>query len=261
MHEQKTTQEEAQALRENLRNERRISGNQGSPSASQSRGSSNAPFGSDSQDLGADSSRSVGNTEDARSLDRSAKGKPERGGQDSRRSFNDGGSSANRGSETPRYSGLERADPIPEMPVKRGPGRPRKEQVIDTAAQVKKAIFKKATVLTEKEASEYKKPLMSALQSYGEYYDKYIRWRTQQPDMTDIWGNITDFEAEAMANIMIRRGMRNAQAAEAVRAMINGEDYVSVGVMFVPRVMATVEEMKKVPPKPKKRRGRRESID
>src|SRR5579872_6585795 len=147
MHEQKTTQEEAQALRENLRNERRISGNQGSPSASQSRGSSNAPFGSDSQDLGADSSRSVGNTEDARSLDRSAKGKPERGGQDSRRSFNDGGSSANRGSETPRYSGLERADPIPEMPVKRGPGRPRKSRSLIQRLKLKRLFLRKQRYL------------------------------------------------------------------------------------------------------------------
>ncbi|HWS82800.1 MAG TPA: hypothetical protein VN207_00925 [Ktedonobacteraceae bacterium] len=146
------------------------------------------------------------------------------------------------------------------MPVKRPVGRPRKEQAIDAAATIKKAIFKKKTVLTEKEAEEYKKPLMSALQSYGEYYDKYIRWKTQQPAMGDIWGNITDFEAEAMANIMIRRGMRNAQAAEAVRNIINGEDYVSVGAMFVPRIMATVEEMKKVPPKPKKRRAR-ENLD
>jgi hypothetical protein len=145
------------------------------------------------------------------------------------------------------------------LPEKRRPGRPRKEQVIDTAAQVKKAIFKKKTVLTEKEAEEYKKPLMSALQSYGEYYDKYIRWRTNQPNMPDIWGNLADIEVEALANIAIRRGMKSAYAAETIRNAVNGEDYISVGVMFVPRIMATVEEMKKVPPKQKKRRGREAS--
>lgn len=259
--EQKTIQEEAQILREKLRNERNNSTGQGSRGTGKSRRSSNAPIGSDSQDFGGNTSGFSGNSEGIDGFDRSTKGSSKRSGQDNGRSLDYGGSSPNGGYQTPRVAGLERTDPVPDMPpVKRGPGRPRKEQVIDKAAEIKKAIFKKKTPLTEKEATEYKEPLMHAMQSYGEYADRYIKWRTQQIDMADIWGNITDTEAEALANIMIRRGMRSAHAAEAVRNMVNGEDYISVAAMIVPRVIATTEEMKKVPPKPK-RSKKRENLD
>lgn len=261
MDEQKTVQEEAQELREKLRNERNISANKGDRSTGKGRRSTDATIRSDSKNLGGNSSGTFGNSEDVGSFDRSAEGRTQRSGSNNGRSFDYGSSIADGGYQTPgRATGLVRADPITEMPVKRGPGRPRKEQVIDKAAEIKKAIFKKKTPLTEKEATEYKEPLMHAMQSYGEYADRYIKWRTQQIDMADIWGNITDTEAEALANIMIRRGMKSAHAAETVRNMVNGEDYISVAVMVVPRVIATTEEMKKVPPKPK-RSKRRENLD
>lgn len=261
MDEQKTIKEEAQVLRETLRNERNIGANKGNRSVGKGSRGTNDAFRSDSEDFRADTRTFGGNTEDVGGFDRSTKGSSKRSGQNNGRSFDYGSSIADGGYQTPgRATGLVRADPITEMPVKRGPGRPRKEQVIDKAAEIKKAIFKKKTPLTEKEATEYKEPLMHAMQSYGEYADRYIKWRTQQIDMADIWGNITDTEAEALANIMIRRGMKSAHAAETVRNMVNGEDYISVAVMVVPRVIATTEEMKKVPPKPK-RSKRRENLD
>jgi hypothetical protein len=253
-------QEEAQKLRERLRDERTVSTNEGSRSASKGRRSSDAAFGSIGEDFRADSGTISGDTKNARSSDRGSKVSSKRGRQDNGRSLDNGGGLADGDLEASRRTGLVRADPILELP-KRGPGRPRKEEIIDKAVEIKKTIFKKRSPLSEKEAQEYKEPLMSAIQSYGEYADKYVRWRTEQPEMAEIWGDIMDFEAEALANIMIRRGMKSAHAAEAIRSMIAGEDYISVGVMLLPRIIRTTEEMKKIPAKPRKRRVARENSD
>lgn len=249
-------QQLAQKLREDLRN---VRGGQSQPhqtgrGTQQNSASAGRSIGPAGGAFGRDSEKPSRDTENARGNQRSIEVEPERVRPDSGRSINHG-SSAPIGSDqaASSFGQLERVDfdvPLPKRPV----GRPRKEQVIEKVADVKKAFFKKKTPLTEKEAEEYKRSLPAIIQSYGEYADKYISWKTQQTDMPDVWGNITDFEAQALANILIRRGVKNAQAAEVVRNMVAGEDYVSVGVMLVPRIIATTEEMKKVPPKPRKKR-------
>ncbi len=173
-------------------------------------------------------------------------------GYDGGRSSNNGSSITNGNNQTTRYSGVVRVDPPIEDEPKRGPGRP---PIVDTLKDVKSKIFSKKTTLTAREAQEYLEPLIKAIQDYGGYYDKYIMWRTNDPNMAPIWGNLTVLEAGAYARPMINRALKHPQAAEFVRGMINAQDYVNMAVMSIPRIMTTTQQMKKAPPlrKPKVR--------
>lgn len=249
--------DEATKLREELRNVRRNGGSQGNPGARQGSGSTDASQRSNSEDIGADAGRPSGNAETLARGNRGAKGRFERGGQDNGRSLDDRGGAAIRDDQAANTSlGLIRADIAANEPLqtKRPVGRPPKivEDAVDKATKVKTALFKKKSPLTEKEAKDYQESLTRVIQSYGEYADGFVKWRTQDPNMPDIWGNLTDIEAQCLANIMLRRGVKNEHAAETVRAMLNGEDYVSVGVMMIPRVIATTEQMKKAPRRQRK---------
>jgi hypothetical protein len=130
-------------------------------------------------------------------------------------------------------------------------GRPRK--IEDVAGGIKKTFFPKKTPLSEKEAKAMEDTLPRCLQSYGEYLDQVIHWKSQVETPLDIWGDLTDMEARCLSNILIRKARNSGHVADVVRNITNGEDYVAVGVMMVPRVMKTVEELRKSPVKRGKR--------
>lgn len=233
-------------LREELRNERNnASTNERDRSAFQGSRSANVAFRPDSENIRGYTEGTSGNTENARDNDRSAQNSTKRSRQNSGRLIDNNSFDANRGSEA-RRTGLAREDgttfELPVEPQKRPVGRPRKEQVQGTLDSIKKAIFsKKGSVLTKKEADEYHEPLVRAIQDTGSSLDKVIEVWAQKKLEYEIWGNITDFEAEATAKIMIKRGMKDPYAAEAVRKFIDIEDYIAVSVMAIPRIQWTVE--------------------
>lgn len=204
--------------------------------------------------------------------DRGSNEKPQRIRQGRRRSSHDDTSPADGNEQVTgtatRTGSLERIDEIPEridneipapiaqaapIPIKRPVGRPRKEE---TPEKVKTPVFKRG-VLSAGEAQGLQEPLAAALIDYGTYLDKALRMYTADPEMPDIWGDLTDLEASVIGRIMIRRGQRNAAAAELVRNMVEGSDYVNAAVVIVPRAMRTAQTMRAAAPR--RGKGKREN--
>lgn len=240
-------QERAKQLREEMRSERNRTGvNQTSASIITSSRIANAEIRSDSENARGYAEGASGNTEDARGDDRGIEGRAKRSRSDSRRFEHDSSESPD-GSRQTRRVGLERGDiydPLIE-PLDKPLGTARREQVKGTLGAVKNAIFRKSgSTLTKKEADEYYEPLKAAIIDNGASLDQLIAWKTGKPLTYDIWGNITEFEAESLAKIMIKRGMDNPQAASIVRKFIDSKDYITVCVMMVPRVQMTVEVLR-----------------
>lgn len=109
----------------------------------------------------------------------------------------------------------------------------------------------KGSTLTNAEARDLLEPLAAALIDYGGYLDKFLQMRTHSVDMPDIWGDMTEMEANVLARLMIRRGQKNAAAAEVVRNVVHGDDYIQAAIIVVPRVIKTAEALRSVPRKPK----------
>ena len=105
------------------------------------------------------------------------------------------------------------------------------------------------TTLTQQEAKDFLDPLASALIDYGGYVDKFLQYRTHDPAMPDIWGDMTEQEALVLARLMIRRGQKSAAAASVVRNMVHGDDYIQAAIIVIPRVIRTVEATRRVPRK------------
>ena len=109
----------------------------------------------------------------------------------------------------------------------------------------------KSKPLNEKEAKHYEEVLPELIISYGEYADKGIAWYSKQDidEMGVIWGDLSTEEATCITRILIKRGKRNGLTADFVRNLEEGYDYISLGVIIVPRMMKTSEEIKKSPRK------------
>jgi len=109
----------------------------------------------------------------------------------------------------------------------------------------------KSKPLNEKEAKHYEEVLPDLIISYGEYADKGIAWYSKQDidEMGDIWGDLSNEEANCITRILIKRGKRNGVTADFVRNLEEGYDYIALGVIIVPRMMKTSEEIKKSPRK------------
>lgn len=102
----------------------------------------------------------------------------------------------------------------------------------------------KGSTLSNAEAKEYAEPLAAALVDYGGYLDKFLQMRSGDPLMPDVWGDLTEMEAAVLARIMIRRGQKNAAAAEMVRTLVNGDDYIQSALIVVPRIIKTTEVLR-----------------
>lgn len=212
--------------------------NGGDAADESSRGSS-APFGSTGQDFGGYTDGSFGDQGRTGDGDRGIEKESRRARQRRRRLIDDGGSLAERGDQITGPIGLTRDGAIEE---KRPVGRPRK--IRDIGEKISEAIpTLKARTLSQKEIDDYRERLPSLLQSYFEYLDKFLEWRTGTVELT-IWSSVNDTEAKAFADILLRSGSNNKYAAETVRRLIAGEDYITVGVMFVPRMIMTVEVLR-----------------
>ena len=109
----------------------------------------------------------------------------------------------------------------------------------------------KGSTLTNAEARDLLEPLASCLIDYGGYLDKFLQMKTQNPELPDVWGDMTEMEATVIAKLMIRRGQKNAAAAELVRNVVGGDDYIQAAIIVVPRVIKTAEALRSAPRKPK----------
>lgn len=226
----------AEQLRKDMRNERR-DGISGVDESSRSASPASRPTSEDARGY---AGRSSGNTEINGSDDRSSEERTKRVRQNNRRSLNSSLSAPERDDTASKPIGLEPIDEGMKRPV----GRPRKEEPVEN---VREKLFPKRATLTEKEATTYAEALPHCLMSYGEYVDQALNQWTKIEDPIDKWNNLSELEAGSIANILIRKGQKSGQAAEFVRSLINYEEYVVVGVAMVPRIIKTVEEMKRAP--------------
>jgi len=139
------------------------------------------------------------------------------------------------------------------LPSQAGDKKSFTDEVSDGFKKVSDTIFPggKGSTLTNQEAKELLSPLAAALVDYGGYVDKFLQYRTQDPSMPDIWGDLTELEATILAKLMIRRGQKSAGAAAVVRNMVAGDDYIQAAIIIVPRVMRTVEATRRIPRKPR----------
>lgn len=153
-----------------------------------------------------------------------------------------------------RDFGLEEKEKEEKEEEKKKKEKVTKEKFQETAIAVKQKVFKPGKVLTEEEAESFSEVLPDALIDYGDYIDKYIRWKTNQSEeeMLPIWGDLSNEEAQTLTRVLIRRGKKNAVAAELVRELANGYDYIATAVIVVPRAMKTNFEMRKAPRKEKR---------
>ena len=235
----------SQQQRENMRNERRV----GIFGTDQGSGSTSATTGSTSENIRGHADGPIGDDETHGSHHRELENLAQRRGSNRRRFIDNSPGFAENHDQIGRLVqpdkpiGLEATD----TPASRPTGKPRKSIPDD----IKKALFPKKTVLTEKEATSYQDILPACLQSYGEYIDQYVAWRSGDVAL-EIWGNLNDTEAVAMTNILLRKGRSNVHVAEFARSVVNAQDYVTVGVMMVPRVMKTVEVLRASPPRRRK---------
>lgn len=243
--------EQAKRLREEMRSERNSSiTDERDRSTKQSSGSYATPSGPNIEDTRGYTEEPVIDTRETRGNDRSTQERAKRNRQDNRRFEHNSGISANRSSEA-RFVGLERADGIPETSQKSRKEGANAGQIKDTWESIQKALFaKKGSLLTKKEAEESYEPLKESILSCFDDMDKLLDWRVRQRTENrisvtqPIWSNITDFEAETQAKLMIKRGMSNVYAAETVRKFIAMKDYISVGVMYLPRIQLTVDVLR-----------------
>jgi hypothetical protein len=118
--------------------------------------------------------------------------------------------------------------------------------------------FKEGKVLSLKEAEELYEPLIAALQSGFEYMDKGIWLYAMSADEDPIWSDMADEEVAVLAQILIKRGQRNAETAAVVRTLVDSDIWIQVGAITVPRAVKTYKLLKGSP-RPELRRKQQEA--
>lgn len=113
--------------------------------------------------------------------------------------------------------------------------------------------FRENEVLNEKEAEALYEPLKAALGDYFDYADAYI-WHREQHSRADepVWSNADEDDLNAMVRLMLKRGKRSPAAATVARAIVNGDDYVTTAVFFLPRMVETQQRLKAAPKREKR---------
>lgn len=108
--------------------------------------------------------------------------------------------------------------------------------------------------LSEKEALDLFEPFTAALMDFGVYADKGLRLSTPLSEDEDIWGNLTQDEAESLAKPLLQWGQRSPEVAFAVRTAVHVKDYAALLVIIGPRVMRTEQVIRQARALPKRPR-------
>lgn len=104
------------------------------------------------------------------------------------------------------------------------------------------------------------------MSDYFQYMDQFLWTRyakVGKPTDQPIWSNLDQEEIDALTRVMMRFGQHNAAAAATVRGVVEGRDYMTVGMIFVPRVTATVEAIRETaqPRAPRERKSKKSYAD
>ncbi len=138
--------------------------------------------------------------------------------------------------------------PADEQPVRRDPGKPIPfPRPVETPKPEPMASPKPSLVpwiswakpLTKEEATSLSEPFQSALVDYFEYLDKAL-WKiggdaTQKP----IWSDMTKKELDVITRVAMRAAQRSAVIATAVHSVLEGRDWLAMGIILGPRLYET----------------------
>ena len=98
------------------------------------------------------------------------------------------------------------------------------------------------------EAKELTEPFMAAMTDNFRYLDTYLWSRQEKAGKSTherpVWSDLDTEEVEALTRVMMRFGQHNAAAAATVRGVVEGQDYLTVGAIMVPRIGETVRIMR-----------------
>ena len=255
-------EQEAQKIREDLRNERRANSEQShttGESPVRHGGSTNEPHGPSVQvdgrpnhEIRSTSGKTDSSDKRDASVKRSSQEEPVGFRQGARRRGSSDTGIADNSEATSRNSStiigsLEKA---PENI----PFRQEEEKKKETPAKIVSKLVKslpsnldelpflpspKTKTLSKKEVEELHEPLKQAISDYGDYIDIY--WQRIEPDAPSIWGNFTEKELEIVTRALLRKAQTHAGAAHFSRLMIDGQDYIAAFVILVPRIVETMK--------------------
>lgn len=111
----------------------------------------------------------------------------------------------------------------------------------------------KGKLFTKTEAKEFYEPLKQAISDYGDYLDIYMDKIEQGHPAT--WGNLTDKELDIATRALLKMAQTNPRAASFTRLMIDGQDYIGLLVILLPRVSVTLQFVgRRIPRKSRQRR-------
>lgn len=235
-----------------------------------STGSNHQEAGTTIKGIGVTSPTLGGNNTKTGSNGQRAQDESKRSGQSDGRHSDHDGSVTESNSRSRDDSGstakvvIERLDDIPyrdfdyeEKLNEPPPIEERNDEYVKETIKKAKGFFKGRQgrkPLSDAEAKHYAESLPDLLIDYGGYLDKGIAWYSKQSleDMGEIWGNLSELEAEQLTRILIKRGKRNGETADFIRNMEEGKDWIGTAIIVVPRAMRTSEELKKAPRRPRK---------
>ncbi len=105
-------------------------------------------------------------------------------------------------------------------------------------------------VLTKKEADELYEPLVAVIQDDGTYLDEAIKLKNPNSDV--IWGDITDQEAQILAELLLKAGQKSPIVATTIRISIEIKSYAAAIAILAPRIQMTALALKTVPKREKR---------
>lgn len=132
-------------------------------------------------------------------------------------------------------------------------GRPPKQGIIQPVQQtpIKERQSEKQSrkfftgkTLSKTEAEDLQEQLITAISDEMKLIDTAIWKLTGDPIQQPIWSDMTEKELQTITNIALRIGQKSPVMATAVRASIDGGDYISAGIVLAPRFQTTVEVIK-----------------
>lgn len=120
----------------------------------------------------------------------------------------------------------------------------------------KKSLFRGAgKVLTPQEAKLLTEPFLAAIVDNLEHVDELLWGIGDDPTKRPIWSDIDQEEAETIARLFLKRAQHNVAAAVFVRSMVDIADYITAGMIVLPRLKRTVDIIRERP-RPEKRKSR-----
>ena len=136
----------------------------------------------------------------------------------------------------------ERPEPEPEFSAPK-PERP------------KEKLFGRSQVLTDAEIRELAEPLRETLQKFGEYADEGLWLLNPNEKGNNIWGDLTDDQAELLAKYLLIGGKQSPVIAVGIRQAVYWKDYAALAAILGPRIRKTQRLIETAPPRPKKKRS------